>query len=99
LHLKVAAHAHGAHGILAATNAGVDSIEHGTFLDQAGAQAMKAHGTYYSATLVALGGVQGLIGTGKLAPESEAKAKQAFAYWGKGLNLAYRTGVKIALGT
>ena len=47
MHLKVAAHAHGARGILAATNAGVDSIEHGTFLDEAGARAMKAHGTYY----------------------------------------------------
>jgi imidazolonepropionase-like amidohydrolase len=99
MHLKVAAHAHGARGILAATNAGVDSIEHGTFLDPAGAQAMKAHGTYYSATLLAFSGVQGLIGTGKIPPESEAKAQQTFAVWGRGLNLAYRTGVKIALGT
>jgi len=97
--LKVAAHAHGARGILGATLAGVDSIEHGTFIDQAGANAMKARGTYYSATLMAFSGVQGLIGTGKLPPESEAKAKQTFAVWGKGLNLAYRTGVKIALGT
>jgi imidazolonepropionase-like amidohydrolase len=99
MHLKAAAHAHGAQGILAATNAGVDSIEHGTFLDEAGARAMKAHGTYYSATLMAFGGVKGLIGTGKLTPEMEAKAKQTFEVWGKGLNLAYRTGVKIALGT
>jgi imidazolonepropionase-like amidohydrolase len=99
MHLKVAAHAHGARGILAATNAGVDSIEHGTFLDAAGAQAMKAHGTYYSATLMAFSGVQGLMGTGKLPPESEVKARQTFEVWGKGLNLAYRTGVKIALGT
>jgi imidazolonepropionase-like amidohydrolase len=99
MHLKVAAHAHGARGILAATNAGVDSIEHGTFLDEAGARAMKAHGTYYSATLMAFSGVKGLIGTGKLPPASEAKAAQTFAVWGKGLNLAYRSGVKIALGT
>ena len=99
LHLKTAAHAHGAHGILAATNAGIDSIEHGTFLDEAGARAMKAHGTYYSATLMAFSGVQRLIGSGKLAPESEAKAKMTFSVWGKGLNLAYRNGVKIALGT
>jgi imidazolonepropionase-like amidohydrolase len=97
--LKVAAHAHGTRGILGATIAGVDSIEHGTFLDQAGANAMKARGTYYSATLMAFSGVQNLIGSGKLAPESEAKAKMTFAVWGKGLNLAYRTGVKIALGT
>ena len=99
MHLKVAAHAHGARGILAATNAGVDSIEHGTFLDASGAQAMKAHGTYYSATLMAFSGVQGLMGSGKLSPESEAKARLTFDVWGKGLNLAYRTGVKIALGT
>ncbi len=99
MHLKVAAHAHGARGIEAATRAGVDSIEHGTFLDTAGAQAMKAHGTYYSATLMAFSGVQGLIGTGKIPPEFEAKARQTFAVWGKGLNLAYRAGVKIALGT
>jgi imidazolonepropionase-like amidohydrolase len=99
LHLKVAAHAHGARGIEAAANAGIDSIEHGTFLDEAGAKAMKAHGTYYSATLMAFSGVQGLMGSGKLTPEMEAKARQTFAVWGRGLNLAYRSGVKIALGT
>jgi imidazolonepropionase-like amidohydrolase len=99
LHLKVAAHAHGARGIENAANAGIDSIEHGTFIDEAGAKAMKAHGTYYSATLMAFSGVQGIMGTGKLTPEMEAKASQTFDVWGKGLNLAYRTGVKIALGT
>jgi len=99
LHLKVAAHAHGARGIESAANAGIDSIEHGTFLDEAGAKAMKAHGTYYSATLIANSAVQSIIGSGKLTPAMEAKAQQAFTVWGKGLNLAYRTGVKIALGT
>jgi imidazolonepropionase-like amidohydrolase len=99
LHLKVAAHAHGARGIEAAANAGIDSIEHGTFLDEAGARAMKAHGTYYSATLMASTGVQAVMGTGKLTPAKEAKARQALAVWGKGLNLAYRNGIKIALGT
>ena len=99
MHLKTAAHAHGARGILAATNAGIDSIEHGTFLDEAGARAMKAHGTYYDGTLMAFSGVQRVMGSGKLTPEMEAKANQTFAVWGKGLNLAYRTGVKIALGT
>ncbi len=99
MHLKTAAHAHGARGILAATNAGIDSIEHGTFLDEAGARAMKAHGTYYDGTLMAYSGVQRAMGSGKLTPEMEAKANQTFAVWGKGLNLAYRSGVKIALGT
>ena len=99
MHLKVAAHAHGARGILAATNAGIDSIEHGTFLDEAGAKAMKAHGTYYSATLLAFSGVERLLGSGKLTPAMEAKTRETLGVWGKGLNLAYRTGVKIALGT
>ena len=99
MHLKTAAHAHGAQGILAATNAGVDSIEHGTYLDQAGANAMKAHGTFFSATLMAFSGVQRLLGTGKLAPASEAKANQVMSIWGRGLNIAYKTGVRIALGT
>src|SRR6476619_6453828 len=96
--LKVAAHAHGARGIDAAVRAGVDSIEHGTFIDEQGAKDMKARGTYYVATLMAFSGVKDLIGTGKLPPASEAKAQRTFAVWGKGLNLAYRNGVKIALG-
>jgi imidazolonepropionase-like amidohydrolase len=97
--LKVAAHAHGTRGILGATLAGVDSIEHGTFIDQAGAQAMKARGTYYVATLMAFSGIQGLLGKGVMSPASEIKTRLTLSAWGKGLNLAYRTGVKIALGT
>jgi imidazolonepropionase-like amidohydrolase len=97
--LKVAAHAHGARGIDAAVRAGVDSIEHGTFIDEVGVKDMKARGTYYVATLMAFSGVERAMGSGKLAPASEAKARQTFAVWGKGLNFAYRNGVNIALGT
>jgi imidazolonepropionase-like amidohydrolase len=99
LHLKVAAHAHGARGILAATRAGVDSIEHGTFIDDVGVAEMKKHGTYYSATLMAFTGVQAGLGKGIFTANSEAKARQALAQWGVGLNKAYKAGVKIALGT
>jgi imidazolonepropionase-like amidohydrolase len=99
LHLKAAAHAHGAGGILAATRAGVDSIEHGTFIDDAGVKEMKARGTYYSATLMAFSGVQSMLGKGIMTPNSEAKGRQALQFWGTGLNKAYRAGVKIALGT
>ena len=97
--LKVAAHAHGAKGIDAAVRAGVDSIEHGTFIDDQGVRDMKARGTYYVATLMAFSGVAGVLGKGIMAPASEAKARQTLGVWGKGLNLAYRNGVKIALGT
>ena len=99
LHLKAAAHAHGARGILAAARAGVDSIEHGTFIDEAGIQEMKRRGSYYSATLMAFSGVQDMLGKNLITPNSEAKGRQALAVWGQGLNRAYRAGVKIALGT
>jgi imidazolonepropionase-like amidohydrolase len=97
LHLKTAAHAHGARGILAAVRAGVDSIEHGTFIDAEGVKEMKARGTYYSATLMAFSGLQMYLGKGLYTPNSEAKARQTLAVWGRGLNMAYKAGVKIAL--
>src|SRR5438309_609674 len=97
--LKVAAHAHGAGGIDAAVRAGVDSIEHGTFVDEQGIKDMKARGTYYVATLIAFSGVERALGKGLLTPESEAKGRQTLGVWGHGLNMAYRAGVKIALGT
>src|SRR5262249_59803711 len=43
---KVAAHAHWAQGIAWAREAGVDSIEHGSYIDEAGIKTMKKHGTY-----------------------------------------------------
>jgi len=97
--LKVAAHAHGAKGIDAAVRAGVDSIEHGTFIDDQGIKDMKARGTYYVATLMAFSGVANLLGKGIISPASEIKARQTMGVWGKGLNMAYRAGVNIALGT
>lgn len=97
--LKVAAHAHGAKGIDAAVRAGVDSIEHGTFIDEQGVRDMKARGTYYVATLMAFSGVASALGKGIMSPASEVKTRQTLSVWGKGLNLAYRNGVKIALGT
>ena len=48
---KVMAHAEGAAGIKAAVRAGVDSIEHGTVLDEEGAQLMEQHGTWLVPTL------------------------------------------------
>ncbi len=97
--LKVAAHAHGARGIDAAVRAGVDSIEHGTLIDAQGVRDMKAHGTYFVATLMAFSGVERALGKAVLTPASEAKGRQLLSIWGRGLNMAYRGGVKIALGT
>jgi imidazolonepropionase-like amidohydrolase len=49
--LKVCAHAHGTEGINMAIKAGVDSIEHGSFLDEEGIRMMKERGTYLSADI------------------------------------------------
>ncbi len=51
--LKVAAHAHGTEGIKRAVKAGVDSIEHGTFMDDETMRLMKQKGTHYVATISA----------------------------------------------
>ena len=76
-----------------------NSIEHGTFIDDQGVKDMKARGTYYVATLMAFSGVANALGKGIMTPASEAKTRQTLEVWGKGLNLAYRNGVHIALGT
>ncbi|WP_239017020.1 metal-dependent hydrolase family protein [Sphingomonas ginkgonis] len=99
MHLKCAAHAHGPVGIRAAIRAGVDSIEHGTFIDDEGIAEMKKHGTYYSATLMAFTGVQTGLEKHLFTPAIEAKGRSTLGVWGHGLNKAYRAGVHIALGT
>ncbi len=48
---RVMAHAEGAEGIKAAVRAGVDSIEHGTVMDEEGARLMEQHGTWLVPTL------------------------------------------------
>src|SRR6267154_4933215 len=53
LRRKTAAHAHGALGAKRAIRAGIDSIEHGSFLDDEALDLMKAKGTFYVPTLIA----------------------------------------------
>src|SRR5881398_3269543 len=62
---KVAAHAHGAQGILWASEAGVDSIEHGSYLNDEGIAMMKKHGTYLVPTAYLIDWMQQY---GKLPP-------------------------------
>ena len=51
--MKVAAHAHGTEGVKRAVRAGVDSIEHGTFMDDEAMRLMKQKGTHYVPTISA----------------------------------------------
>ncbi len=99
LGLKVAAHAHGPRGIESAARAGVASIEHGTFADDAALKAMKANGTYMVPTLMASTGLNDRVGKGIYLPQVETKAKAALALWGKALSKAYAMGIPIAFGT
>jgi imidazolonepropionase-like amidohydrolase len=99
LGLKVAAHAHGPRGIEAAAKAGVTTIEHGTFADEAAMKAMKDNGTVMVATLMALTGLQDRVGKNIYTPVVEAKAKVTLEQWGKALNKMYKMGVPIAFGT
>ncbi len=99
LGLKVAAHAHGARGIEDAARAGVDSIDHGTFVDGPALQAMKASGSWYVPTLMAFTGVRDRLGKNIYTPVVEAKGRYALEQWGKGLTAAHRAGIKIAFGT
>lgn len=93
---KVAAHAHGAQGILWATEAGVDSIEHGSYINDEGIAAMKAHGTYLVPTLYL---EDWLVKSGHLPPFYEQKMKDVSAVAKANIKHAMQEGVKIALGT
>ena len=99
LGLKVAAHAHGPRGIESASIAGVTTIEHGTFADEAALKAMKANGTAFVPTLMALTGLKDRVGKGIYSPVVEVKARTTLAQWGKALAKAYRMGVTIGFGT
>jgi len=96
-HIKVAAHAHGTKGIVAAVKAGVDSIEHGSMLDAKGIKLMKKKGVY----LVATTGLVDEIAKNydKMNPIMAAKAKFILPIAIKNVEKAIKAGVKIAMGT
>jgi imidazolonepropionase-like amidohydrolase len=96
---KVAAHAHGAQGILWATEAGVDSIEHGSYIDDAGIAEMKKNGTYLVPTLY-LGDWFLENAEKNHVPEFYlAKAKAVMPIARKNIAHAFASGVKVAFGT
>ncbi|HEV2847101.1 MAG TPA: amidohydrolase family protein [Thermoanaerobaculia bacterium] len=99
LRKKVAAHAHGAEGAKTAVRAGVDSIEHGSFLDDEALRMMKQRGTYLVPTLLAGEYVAGRAAIRHYPPEIAAKAKAAVAVRSDMFRKAVRMGVKIAFGT
>jgi imidazolonepropionase-like amidohydrolase len=99
LGLKVAAHAHGARGIEAAARAGVHTIEHGTYIDDAAAQAMNENGTTLVPTLMAFQGIKRNLGKNFYTMVVEAKIRAVSEYAETIIERALANDVKIAFGT
>ncbi|WP_435063727.1 amidohydrolase family protein [Halobaculum sp. EA56] len=96
--VPTAAHAHGKEGLLNAVDAGITSIEHGTFMDREAAEAMAAEGTYWVPTASALKNIVENPDAG--IPESAmAKAEDAAEAFASSFDHAEAAGVKVAMGT
>jgi imidazolonepropionase-like amidohydrolase len=93
---KVAAHAHGTQGILWAAQAGVDSIEHGSFINDEGIAEMKKVGTYLVPTLYL---EDWMLEKGSLGPFFHQKMEDVSAVAKGNVKRAMQAGVKIAMGT
>jgi len=93
--LKVAAHAHGKDGILAAIRAGVASIEHGSEIGPEAIALMKERGTYLVPTTY----LADALDLTKLPAQQRAKAEKELPLAKQNLREAIRAGVKIAFGT
>ena len=98
---KVAVHAHGADGIKVALDAGVDSIEHGTLLDDALVAQMAKQGTYYVPTLSTVNGYRERLAANPdtYSPAVRAKVEWRIKVTGQSLEKAVPRGVRIAFGT
>ncbi len=95
LRRKTAAHAHGAEAAKRAIRAGIDSIEHGTFLDEEALRMMHERNVFLVPTLATRIG----LAESKFPPLVEAKAARAVKQQDTMVKLALSLGVKIALGT
>jgi imidazolonepropionase-like amidohydrolase len=95
LRRKTAAHAHGAEAAKRAIRAGIDSIEHGTFLDDEALRMMHDRGTFLVPTLTVRVG----IAESKFPPLVQVKADAAIKQQDAMVKRAVAMGVKIALGT
>ncbi|SFO96657.1 metal-dependent hydrolase family protein [Qipengyuania nanhaisediminis] len=99
LGLKTAAHAHGARGIELAARAGVQTIEHGTYIDEQAAKVMRENGTILVPTLMAFQGIKENLGKGFYTPVVEDKIRAVSAYAETIVERARKWGVTMAFGT
>jgi imidazolonepropionase-like amidohydrolase len=99
LRKKTAAHAHGAEGAKRAIRAGIDSIEHGAFLDDEALDLMKVRGTYFVPTLMAVEGGKEILSKGGYSPFVATKMTAAMESINNVVRKAIAKGVKIGMGT
>ncbi|MEP5568946.1 MAG: amidohydrolase family protein [Halioglobus sp.] len=98
--MPVAAHAHGTEGIFRAVEAGVDSIEHGTYMDERTMKLMKKKGTWYVPTIMAGNWVEKKAQIDGFFPEIvRPKAAAIGPLIKENFAVAYKAGVPIAFGT
>jgi imidazolonepropionase-like amidohydrolase len=98
--MTVAVHAHGKEGMKRAIEAGVDSIEHGTYMDDEIRKLMKKHGTYYVPTILAGKFVADKAKIDGFFPELvRPKAAAIGPLIQNTFEQAHKAGVKIAFGT
>lgn len=95
--MKIAVHGHGAEGIKRAVRAGVDTIEHGSFMDEEARRLMKQKGTWFVPTISAGRWVGDHAHD--LPPIVQAKARKVGAAVRENFAASYKAGVKIAFGT
>jgi len=99
LGMKVAAHAQGKEAIDNSLRLGVDSIEHGTYADEASFALFKQHGAYLVPTIIVAMATMDRAAAGETSAEVAAKVTDAVRYKDKMVAAAYKSGVKIAFGT
>ena len=96
---KVAAHAHGAEGVRWASEAGVDSVEHGHLMDDAAVATLKKNGTYLVPTLFLGEYMTAHLEQGDVPEYSKQKMRDVAAAMQKNVKKAFDAGVKVAFGT
>jgi imidazolonepropionase-like amidohydrolase len=97
---RASAHAHGLAGVNAALRAGVDSIEHGSFLDETSVELFLKTGACHVPTLIAGATVMSMAQAGGvLTPAQAEKAMVVGQHIREALSRTYRAGVPIAFGT
>ena len=97
---KAAAHAHSSEGAKRAIRAGIDSIEHGTFLDDEALEMMKAKGTVLIPILMTIQGFRERLQNGaNLPPVIATKGRAAMESISSTMSRAIAKGVIIGLGT